>query len=72
MKKELHILFDIGHPAHFHLFKHFMHHLAEKKIFFSITTRDKEITNTLIENQGFEYISISKPGDNILGMLWNF
>lgn len=63
------ILFDIGHPAHFHLFKHFIHELKNHGIPFIITSRDKDITNKLIEHEGFEYICLSKPGKSLAGML---
>jgi len=62
------ILFDIGHPAHFHLFKNFIFYLKEKKFPFVITTRDKEINNILVAHYGLDYISLTKPGRNMWGM----
>ena len=68
--KNIKVLFDIGHPAHFHLFKNFINYLKDKNIAFFITTRNKEITNQLIDHEGLDYKSISNPGKNLIGMLF--
>jgi len=62
------LLFDIGHPAHFHLFKNFMKYLKGKNIKFIVTSREKEMTNILLEHEGFEFISLSKPGKSLFLM----
>jgi predicted glycosyltransferase len=63
------ILFDIGHPAHVHLFKNLMYYLKDKNIHFDIVTRNKEMTNRLLDHYRFPYRSISNPGSNMLGFL---
>ncbi|MFW5803689.1 MAG: DUF354 domain-containing protein [bacterium] len=68
MTSSIKVLFDIGHPAHFHLFKNFMLHFKQNNIPFVITTRDKEITNTLLDEYNFEYISLSTPKNSLIGM----
>lgn len=62
------ILFDIGHPAHYHLFKNFMRFLKNEHVPFIIATRDKEVTNTLISHDGFGFHSLSSPGKGLLAM----
>ncbi len=65
----MNILFDIGHPAHFHLFKNFIRYLkksAEHEI--TITTRDKDITNSLLDYYQLDYLSLSKPGQGKSGL----
>ncbi len=68
--KKIKVLFDIGHPAHFHLFKNLMFHLKSKGISFVITSRNKEITNALIENEGFGHRSLSNPGGSLFSMFF--
>lgn len=58
----MNILFDIGHPAHVHLFKNFIQYLKKNTSYQLIcTTRDKEITNLLMQHYQIDYICLSKP-----------
>jgi predicted glycosyltransferase len=66
----INVLFDIGHPAHFHLFKHFIHHLHRRGIPCTITTRDKDVTNVLVDHEGFAFTSLSTPRNSLPGMFW--
>lgn len=68
MKKNTKILFDINHPAHFHLFKRFIHYLQDQGTPYSITTRDKDVTNALVEHEGFHFVSLSTPKTTLPGM----
>ncbi|MFH1000132.1 MAG: DUF354 domain-containing protein, partial [Bacteroidota bacterium] len=68
--KKINVLFDIGHPAHFHLFKNFILFLKERGIQFFIVTRNKEITNTLIKYYGYDYLTLSNPGGNLFTMVF--
>ena len=64
------ILFDIGHPAHVHLFRNFIKYLIENGHRVICTTRDKEMTNALMEHYGIDFICLSRPGSGLFGMLW--
>ena len=67
MKK---ILFDIGHPAHVHMFKNYISYLKKKKYDVYVTTRNKDITHTLLDHYNIPYTCISNPGkNNFIGML---
>lgn len=68
MPKTTKILFDINHPAHFHLFKRFIHYLQDRGTPYSITTRDKDVTNALVEHEGFKHICLSTPKTTLPGM----
>jgi uncharacterized protein len=64
------ILFDIGHPAQFHLFKNFISYLKEKGYNVFVTTRNKDITNTLLDHYDINYTCVSNPSkNNFVGML---
>lgn len=54
------ILFDIGHPAHVHLFKNLAWQLEKHghQVFF--TTREKDVTTTLLKAYDIKYISFGK------------
>ena len=62
-------LFDIGHPAHVHLFRNLIKRLIENGHDVVVGTRDKEITNQLLDHYKIEYISLSKPSTGKLGMI---
>ena len=51
------VLFDIGHPAHVHLFKNIINNLKKDGHVVKITARDKEVTLALLRAYGFEYES---------------
>ena len=63
------LLFDIGHPAHVHLFKNFIFYLNENNIPYIVVTRDKEITNDLLRFYKIPHKNLSVPGKNKLTML---
>lgn len=44
------VLIDIGHPAHFHLFKHFAWKMEEKGHKILFTCRDKEFVIYLLKS----------------------
>ena len=66
------ILLDIGHPCEVHVFKNFIWEMQKKGHIIKITSRSKDISNTLLELYNFEYTNLSKPSENILGMIWEF
>ena len=64
------LLIDIGHPAHFHLFKNLIIYLKENRHKIIVTSRNKDVTNSLLEHYGIEFICISEPRKNIFGMIF--
>ena len=62
------LLFDVGHPAHVHLFKHVVWELTNKGHEVKITARDKDIVLYLLESYEFDYTVISKKGKGLLGL----
>ncbi|MEI7473903.1 MAG: DUF354 domain-containing protein [bacterium] len=65
----MNILFELGHPAHVHLFRNFISYLKKNAHNITIATRNKEITNNLLDYYGLEYTSLSDPANGLLGML---
>ena len=65
----MNILFDLGHPAHFHLFKNFIRYLKKNKHNIIITTRTKDVIHELLRREGLEYSNLSSPKTNLPGML---
>ena len=61
------ILFDIGHPAHVHLFKNFILFL-KKDHDITVTAREKEVTTLLLNYYGIDHLALSFPGRNMLGL----
>ena len=62
------IMVDLGHPAHVHLFKNFIWEIEKRGHEVLITARDKEILLDLLNAYGFEYIVLSRPGENLFGL----
>tara|TARA_B100000315_G_C14582303_1_gene591138 strand:+ start:1049 stop:2068 length:1020 start_codon:yes stop_codon:yes gene_type:complete len=65
----LKLLFDIGHPAHFHLLKNLIIYLKKNHHKIIVTSRNKDVTNSLLRHSGIEFICISEPSNNIIGMV---
>jgi predicted glycosyltransferase len=68
-------LFDIGHPAEFHLFKHVIRILQQQDHEVVVTARDKDVTLDLLNKSGIPYFCTgknlpSKPG-KIFSLLRN-
>ncbi|MBW1612696.1 MAG: DUF354 domain-containing protein [Deltaproteobacteria bacterium] len=53
----MHILIDIGHPAHVHLFKNFAWEMQKKRHEIFFTCREKEFEIHLLKSYGFQYKS---------------
>ncbi len=64
----MNILFDLGHPAHVHLFKNFISYLKVNGHLVVVTSRDKDVSNELLDHYGIEHVSISSAQDNFLGL----
>ncbi len=63
------VLFDIGHPAHVHLFKNLIFDLKKKQQDVLVTSRKKDVTNDLLEFYGIPYISLSTTPSHSLLMI---
>ena len=66
----MNILFDISHPAHFHLFKNLIAHLMSRGNNVKITIRHKDVLKDLIKHAGFSYLELAEPAKNYIGFAW--
>lgn len=66
------ILFYLGHPAHFYLFKNVISELKIRGHKISILIKKKDILEYLLDNSDFNYTNILPKGRNnsIKGMAW--
>jgi predicted glycosyltransferase len=55
------VLFDLGHPAHFHLFKNFIGWLQCHKHKVGIGIQKKDVLACLLEHAGYKYSVLSVP-----------
>lgn len=64
------ILFHLGHPAHFHLFKNVIKSLKEKGHLVYILIKKKDVLEELLIESGFEYQNILPDGrkDSLYGI----
>ena len=56
----MNVLVDMAHPAHVHLFKHFINYLKKTGRTVVVTSREKDVTNDLLKHYGIDYVSLSK------------
>ncbi|MFC2156958.1 hypothetical protein ACFLT9_03900 [Acidobacteriota bacterium] len=54
------ILFDIGHPAHVHLFRLLIIELKSRGHRVTVTSRSKDVTHSLLDHYGIEHLSLSR------------
>ncbi len=54
----MHLVIEIGHPAHVHFFKNPIRILQKRGWRVKIVARDKSITSNLLLSEGFEYDSL--------------
>jgi predicted glycosyltransferase len=54
--------FDVGHPAHVHLFKNAVRSLAGTGNRVAVTSREKEVTTDLLDAYGIEHTVLSSQG----------
>ena len=66
------ILFHLGHPAHFHLFKNIIANLKKKGSYVYIAIKKKDILEDLLVDSGFKYTNFLPSGrhDYKMGILW--
>jgi predicted glycosyltransferase len=53
-------LIDIGHPAHVHYFKNYARLVSNRGAEVLFTCRDKDVTISLLEHYGFNYINFGR------------
>ena len=63
------IVFDIGHPAHVHYFKHLIYSLKASNHMVIVFARDKECAHELLEAYNINYISRGKGRESFFGKL---
>ncbi len=59
-------LFDLGHPAHFHLFRHSIRALKEQGHRVIITAKDQPVLTALLQQAGLDYINLGKKGRSLI------
>jgi len=66
------VLFHLGHPAHYHLFKNIIKKLKENKCKIKILIKKKDILEDLLIEEGLEFFYSSKKGrgDNNFSIAW--
>ena len=64
----MNILIDILHPAHVHFFKHFIKIAQKKDHKVFVTSREKEMTNYLLDVYEIDHLSISSIANSVLGL----
>jgi hypothetical protein len=64
----LNILLELGHPAHVHFFLRSLKQLEAAGHRMVIVTRNKEITNALLERLGIPFICLSEPASGIVAL----
>lgn len=63
------VLIEIGHPAHVHFFRGAIAELKRRGVAVHLITRNKDITDSLLDRFGLEYISLSRPARTKLGLM---
>lgn len=58
----MNILFDIGHPAHVHLFKNLIFYLKKNKYNITVVSREKDAANDLLRHYKIDAFSLSRVG----------
>ena len=64
------IIFDLGHPAHFHLFKHTIKSLKEKGDEVEIVARQKDCLFELLDKANWPYYPIRRKKSGLIYLAW--
>lgn len=64
-------LFDIGHPAEFHYFKHVIRNLEKKNHQVLVTARDKDVTLELLRKSGMDFICTGRNVPSRMGKIFS-
>lgn len=63
------VLIDINHPAHVHFFKNPALKLMESGYEVLFTSRDKDVAIVLLDEYGFNHVTLTKSGVGAFGLL---
>lgn len=61
--------FEVGHPAHVHLFKHAIRELEDRGHRTLVTAREKEVTTALLDAYDIDYQVLSEQSETAPGLL---
>lgn len=66
------ILFHLGHPAHFHLFKNTINELKKAGVVILIVIKKKDVLEDLLKSEKFDYLNLLPKGrkDNKLNIAY--
>jgi len=64
------IIFDLGHPAHFHLFKHAIAALKESGEDVELIVREKDCLVDLLEKTKWSYTIVSRTRSGLIALGW--
>jgi len=64
----LNILFDISHPAHFHLLKNLIKNLDQARHNIMITIHEKDVLVDLLNHDCIKYTSLADPAESLIGL----
>jgi predicted glycosyltransferase len=64
----MHVLFDVSHPAHVHLFRHAITALQDDGHETTVLSRRKDVTTDLLDAYGIEHSILSTMGSGPLGL----
>lgn len=69
----MHLIFYLGHPAHYHLFKNIIKLIQEKSHEVQILIKYKDILEDLVKNDGLVYTNILPKGrgDGKISIAWS-
>ena len=56
------VLFSLGHPAHFHLFRFVLKELKEKSCRLIIVIKSKDVLKNLLDRESLKYLNILPEG----------
>ncbi|MGD8779519.1 MAG: DUF354 domain-containing protein [Ignavibacteria bacterium] len=65
----MNLLFDIGHPAHVHLFRNFINYLKEKEHSVFVVSRKKDVTEILLDHYKIKHFPITTAAKTKRGMI---
>jgi len=65
----MNLLFDIGHPAHVHLFKNFIYYLKNSGHNVFVVSRKKDVTEILLDHYKINHFPITAPSSTRYGMV---
>ncbi len=65
----MNLLFDIGHPAHVHLFRNYIAYLKSKGYNVFVVSRKKDVTEILLDHYNIDHFPITEAAKTKYGML---